>query len=83
MIHKETGESKTITFTYFSDGAILSTLCFGPDGHIYGTSIFVGDHPENDVIASRNVGMISIWKKDYQWDTFVTELYVNDLAELP
>ena len=46
-------------------------------------SIFVGDHPENDVIASRNVGMISIWKKDYQWDTFVTELYINDLAELP
>lgn len=39
MIHKETGESKTITFTYFSDGAILSTIFFGPDGHIYGTSM--------------------------------------------
>ncbi len=27
-------------------------------------SIYVGDHPENDVIAARNAGMHAIWKKD-------------------
>ena len=46
-------------------------------------SVFVGDHPENDVKASRYVGMKAIWKKDGQWDTFETEFVVGDLGELP
>lgn len=45
-------------------------------------SIFVGDHPENDVKAAQNVGMIGVWKKDPFWQAQV-EYSVNDLAEIP
>lgn len=46
-------------------------------------SIFVGDHPDNDVKASRMVGMTGVWKQDYQWDNVEADFIVNDLAELP
>lgn len=46
-------------------------------------SVFVGDHPENDVIASRQVGMNGIWKKDIEWDGFETDFVLEDLGELP
>lgn len=46
-------------------------------------SVFVGDHPENDVKASQYVGMRGIWKKDVQWDAFETDYAVEDLGELP
>ncbi|MFF2752631.1 HAD family hydrolase [Psychrobacillus sp. NPDC058041] len=46
-------------------------------------TIFVGDHPENDVKASEYVGMKAIWKKDSQWDTFETDYIVDDLSEIP
>ena len=48
-------------------------------------SIFVGDHPENDVKAAQNIGMKGIWKKDFQWDNVDVEAdsIVNDLSELP
>ncbi|MDX1806853.1 MAG: HAD family hydrolase [Paenisporosarcina sp.] len=46
-------------------------------------SVFVGDHPENDVKASQNAGMKSIWKKDIQWDNVDTDFIVDDLAEIP
>jgi putative hydrolase of the HAD superfamily len=45
-------------------------------------SIFVGDHPENDVKAAQNAGMIGVWKKDPHWKVEV-EFIVNDLAEIP
>jgi putative hydrolase of the HAD superfamily len=45
-------------------------------------SIFVGDHPENDVIAAQNVGMKGIWKKDPQWESIEADYIVDDLAEL-
>ncbi|MFS0823331.1 HAD family hydrolase [Bacillus sp. 1P02SD] len=45
--------------------------------------IFVGDHPDNDVKAARNVGMIGIWKKDLQWDNVDADYIIDDLAELP
>lgn len=47
--------------------------------------LFVGDHPENDVKASRNVGMLGVWKKYSQWDeTDVGANYViEDLMEVP
>jgi len=48
-----------------------------------GESVFVGDHPENDVMASQYVGMRGIWKKDVQWDAFETDFVVEDLGELP
>lgn len=46
-------------------------------------SIFVGDHPVNDVKAAQNVGMQGIWKRDIQWDDVITDFIVNDLSELP
>ncbi|WP_072891648.1 HAD family hydrolase [Ornithinibacillus halophilus] len=46
-------------------------------------SLFVGDHPENDVKAAQNVGMKSVWKKDDQWDNIKADFLVNDLAEIP
>jgi putative hydrolase of the HAD superfamily len=45
-------------------------------------SIFVGDHPENDVKAAQNVGMIGVWKKDPYWQVEV-DFIVNDLVEIP
>ncbi|SES34377.1 HAD family hydrolase [Psychrobacillus sp. OK032] len=48
-----------------------------------GEAVFVGDHPENDVMASQYVGMKGIWKKDFQWDAFDTDFVVDDLEELP
>ncbi|KHF39277.1 HAD family hydrolase [Halalkalibacter okhensis] len=46
-------------------------------------SIFIGDHPENDVQASKNVGMKSVWKRDDQWDNVKADFVVEDLKELP
>jgi len=46
-------------------------------------SIFVGDHPENDVKAAQNVGMKGIWKEDFQWSNVEADFIVNDLEELP
>ena len=46
-------------------------------------SVFVGDHPENDVKASKNAGMKSIWKKDVQWDNVDADFIVDDLDEIP
>ncbi|MBB2482952.1 HAD family hydrolase [Bacillus sp. APMAM] len=46
-------------------------------------SIFVGDHPENDVKASRNVGMIGIWKKNCSEGNIEADFTIHDLGELP
>ncbi|MFC5601718.1 HAD family hydrolase [Sporosarcina koreensis] len=46
-------------------------------------SIFVGDHPVNDVEAAKNAGMIGVWKKDVQWSTVDADFIVDDLAEIP
>ncbi|MFS0864856.1 HAD family hydrolase [Fredinandcohnia sp. 179-A 10B2 NHS] len=46
-------------------------------------SIFVGDHPDNDVSAAQNVGMKGIWKKDYQWKNVTADYMVDDLGEIP
>ncbi len=46
-------------------------------------SIFIGDHPENDVNAAKKVGMIGIWKKDFQWDDVDADYIIDDLLELP
>lgn len=45
-------------------------------------SIFVGDHPENDVKAAKNVGMKGVWKKDPQWESIEADYIVDDLADL-
>ena len=46
-------------------------------------SVYVGDHPENDVKAARQVGMKGIWKKDTQWSNVSAEFIIDDLMELP
>lgn len=46
-------------------------------------SIFMGDHPKNDVIGAKKVGMKGIWKKDFQWDNVDADYIVDDLMELP
>ena len=46
-------------------------------------SVFVGDHPENDVKAAKNVGMKTVWRKDIQWDQVDADFIVDDLADLP
>ncbi|WHZ02880.1 HAD family hydrolase [Neobacillus sp. YX16] len=45
-------------------------------------SIYVGDHPENDVKAAQNAGMIGVWIKDPHWQAEV-EFIINDLSEIP
>jgi putative hydrolase of the HAD superfamily len=46
-------------------------------------SMFVGDHPENDVLAARRVGMKGIWKIDPHWKQVEADYRVNDIKELP
>lgn len=47
-------------------------------------TIFVGDHPENDVRASKSAGMVSVWKKDKQWNQnqVDADFIIDDLKEL-
>lgn len=46
-------------------------------------TIYVGDHPENDVMASRRVGMKSLWKKDMFYKEFYeNDGTINDLMEI-
>ena len=45
-------------------------------------SIYVGDHPENDVKAANNAGMKSIWKKDHQWEKADADYIIDDLSDL-
>ncbi|GAA3314664.1 hypothetical protein GCM10020331_007770 [Ectobacillus funiculus] len=46
-------------------------------------SVYVGDHPENDVIAARNVGMNAVWKKDMFWGNPFTDKHViEDLKRI-
>lgn len=45
--------------------------------------VYVGDHPINDVTASRAVGMKGIWKEDkYYSDPFEYDASVQDLKEI-
>lgn len=45
--------------------------------------VYVGDHPINDVTASRVVGMKGIWKEDkYYSDPFEYDASVQDLKEI-
>lgn len=46
-------------------------------------AIFVGDHPENDVLAAKKIGMKGIWKKDLLWRNAEADFIVDDLGELP
>jgi len=65
-----------------------------PNPHIFKTaleklnvspqeSIYVGDHPENDVKAARDAGMIGVWMRNSNRDNIETDFSIQDLAELP
>lgn len=46
-------------------------------------SMYVGDHPVNDVQASRKVGMTAVWKRDPYWNAPVpADFIIDDLFEL-
>lgn len=46
-------------------------------------SIFVGDHPEADVMGAKRVGMKGIWKRDLGWEEPENaDGIIDDLAEL-
>jgi putative hydrolase of the HAD superfamily len=45
-------------------------------------SIFLGDHPENDVTASKRAGMIGIWKRDDYWHSADADFIIEELEEL-
>lgn len=46
-------------------------------------SLYVGDHPINDVQASKQVGMISVWKQNHHWPSpEIADFVIDDLAEL-
>lgn len=45
-------------------------------------AVFVGDHPINDVEGARNVGMVSVWKKDPQWNDVNADYMMEDLLDL-
>ncbi|MGG0302654.1 HAD-IA family hydrolase [Bacillus albus] len=44
--------------------------------------LYVGDHPENDVLASERVGILGVWKRDSFWGDFEHPRVVNDLLEV-
>ncbi|WP_270605949.1 HAD family hydrolase [Bacillus mobilis] len=44
--------------------------------------LYVGDHPENDVLGSERVGILGVWKRDSFWDDFEHPRIVNDLLEV-
>ncbi|AIQ53396.1 HAD family hydrolase [Paenibacillus sp. FSL R7-0331] len=46
-------------------------------------ALFVGDHPENDIRASRDVGIKAVWKRNKQFFLEVNaDAIINDLEEL-
>lgn len=45
-------------------------------------SVFIGDHPENDVKAARSIGMKGFWKKDRQWNEPKADGVIDDLMEV-
>ena len=46
-------------------------------------SLYVGDHPENDVQGAQAVGMYGVWKKDNYRDSVGADFVIDDLIELP
>ncbi|CAM3961614.1 HAD family hydrolase [Bacillus wiedmannii] len=44
--------------------------------------LYVGDHPENDVLGSEQVGILGVWKRDSFWGDFEHSRMVNDLLEV-
>lgn len=46
-------------------------------------SMYVGDHPKNDVQGAKNIGILGVWKKDLRWNNVKADFIVEDLKEIP
>lgn len=46
-------------------------------------SVFVGDHPKNDIEAAKNIGMITIWKRDLTIKMVQADYIIDNLLEIP
>ena len=46
-------------------------------------SVFIGDHPKNDIKAAQYVGMKGIWKKDAEWNDVQADAVIDSFIELP
>lgn len=47
-------------------------------------SIFIGDHPEVDIIGAKQAGMKAIWKRNSHWrETTKADAIMDDLNEIP
>ncbi len=47
-------------------------------------AMYIGDHPINDVQASRRVGMKAVWKTDSQWEApKEADGTISDLLDIP
>ncbi|WP_430788985.1 HAD family hydrolase [Virgibacillus flavescens] len=46
-------------------------------------SIFIGDHPEKDIMAARTIGMKTIWKKNNQWNDAEPDYNIESLTDIP
>lgn len=48
-----------------------------------GESVYIGDHPVNDVAASRNAGMRGVWKRHVRWEQPAeSDGVIDDLSEV-
>ncbi|WP_433596551.1 HAD family hydrolase [Lysinibacillus xylanilyticus] len=45
-------------------------------------SIYVGDHPFNDVEAANKVGMMTIWKRKDAWQSVEADYIIENLIEI-
>lgn len=43
---------------------------------------YVGDHPVNDIEAARNVGLMTIWKKNEVYKEANSDFVINELSEI-
>lgn len=46
-------------------------------------SLYVGDHPENDIKGAQAAGMKAAWKRDPFWDKVNADFVIDDLMEIP
>jgi len=87
---------KALGISYFFDEILISEWegVRKPDPEIFiraltklgvhaNEALFVGDHPINDVQASRKLGMKAVWKQNLQFPVEINaDAVISDLGEL-
>lgn len=47
-------------------------------------SVFIGDHPEADILGAKNAGLRTIWKRNPFWQEAAgTDAMIDKLMEIP